>query len=243
MELIMRFMNLMAIGLLCLTTSAFAQDPEGTDGARQIPADDVLVLELDTGTVYVELFADVAPRHVERIKTLAEQGFYDGIVFHRVIPGFMAQGGDPTGTGSGNSDLPNLLAEFSDIPHRRGIASMARSSSPNSANSQFFLMLADAPGGADTWSQLDGSYTVWGRVIDGMDNVDDIAVGEPPAEPTHIVSARLLSTVTPETATYSGPADLAERIEIAERPLEHFDPLFEDDIDIDILTPVLNSPN
>jgi len=243
MEQIMRFMSLLAIGLLFLTTSVYAQDSDGADTARQISADDVLVLELDTGTVYVELFSDVAPRHVEQIKTLAEQGFYDGIVFHRVIPGFMAQGGDPTGTGTGSSDLPDLSAEFSDIPHRRGITSMARSSSPNSANSQFFLMLADAPQGGDAWDQLDGSYTVWGRVIDGMDNVDAIAVGEPPEEPTHIVRARLLSTLTPETATFSGPADLPERIAIAERPVQDFDPLFEDDVQIDILTPVLNNPN
>lgn len=130
-----------------------------------------LYIELSSGgTVKAELYPELAPNHVERIKTLAKQGFYDGIVFHRVIDGFMAQTGDPTGTGTGGSDFPDLEAEFNSLNHDRGVLSMARSMSPNSANSQFFIMLADAP-------HLDGQYTAWGRVVEGMDAVDAIKKG------------------------------------------------------------------
>ena len=129
-----------------------------------------LHLELKTGRVTIELRPDLAPMHVQRIKDLTREGFYDGVVFHRVIPGFMAQTGDPTGTGTGGSKKPNLKAEFSREPHVRGTCSMARSGSPNSANSQFFICLADA-------SWLDGQYTVWGRVIEGMEHVDAIKKG------------------------------------------------------------------
>jgi peptidylprolyl isomerase len=127
-------------------------------------------LELKSGTVRIELLCDVAPNHVNRIKELIREGFYDGLVFHRVISGFMAQTGDPTGTGTGKSRKPNLKAEFSAEPHRRGVCSMARSGDPNSANSQFFICLADSP-----W--LDGQYSVWGRVVGGMEHVDGIKKG------------------------------------------------------------------
>lgn len=205
-----------------------------------IAPEDILVLTLDTGDqVYIEFFRDVAPRHVERISGLAEQGFYDGVIFHRVIPDFMAQGGDPTGTGRGGSDLPNLPAEFSSIPHTRGTASMARASDPNSANSQFFLMLADGPQPGQPWSQLDGSYTIWGRVIEGMDAVDNINVGEPPAEPTAIARARTLATEDPSSEGMIAPSVIPQRAAIAELRSEEFDPLFDTDVRIDILTPVL----
>ena len=146
--------------------------------------EDTLILTLDTGPVTIELRPDLAPGHVERIKELAREGFYDGVVFHRVIPGFMAQGGDPTGTGSGGSEKPDLKAEFSKAPHGRGACSMARTSNPNSANSQFFICFDDA-------SFLDGQYTVWGQVVEGMENVDALPKGEPPRQPGKIISARV----------------------------------------------------
>ena len=131
---------------------------------------DYLVLDLKTGPVKIKLRPDLAPNHVARVKELAGQGFYDGVVFHRVIPGFMAQTGDPTGTGSGGSDLPDLKAEFSSEKHTRGTVSMARTSNPNSANSQFFICFDDAP-----W--LDKQYSVWGKVIEGMEHIDAIKKG------------------------------------------------------------------
>jgi peptidylprolyl isomerase len=134
------------------------------------------------GDVVIKLRPDLAPDHVERIKQLTNEGFYDGVVFHRVIPGFMAQGGDPTGTGMSGSKLPNLKAEFSSEPHTRGTASMARTNDPNSANSQFFICFDDA-------RFLDGQYTVWGQVESGMEHVDALPVGEPPREPGKIVKA------------------------------------------------------
>ncbi len=147
-------------------------------------AENTLVLTLDTGKVTIRLRPDMAPGHVERIKELAGEGFYDGVVFHRVIPGFMAQGGDPTGSGMGGSEKPDLKAEFSKTPHVRGVCSMARSSNPNSANSQFFICFDDA-------TFLDGQYTVWGEVVDGMDAVDALPKGEPPRSPGKIVTARV----------------------------------------------------
>jgi peptidylprolyl isomerase len=144
---------------------------------------DTLTLTLDTGDVVIKLRPDLAPAHVERISELANDGFYDGVVFHRVIDGFMAQGGDPTGTGMSGSSKPDLKAEFSRQKHVRGVCSMARSSSPNSANSQFFICLDDA-------TFLDGQYTVWGEVTSGMDAVDALPKGEPPRTPGKIVSAR-----------------------------------------------------
>ena len=148
-----------------------ASDPENT-----------LVLETTKGRVVIELRPDLAPGHVERIKTLARQGFYDGVPFHRVIEGFMAQTGDPTGTGAGGSDLPDLKAEFNAEPHVRGVCSMARTNAPNSANSQFFICFDDA-------RFLDKQYTVWGKVIEGMENVDKIKRGEPVRDPDRIVKA------------------------------------------------------
>ena len=146
-------------------------------------ADDTLTLTLSTGgDVVIRLRPDLAPGHVERITTLAKDGFYDGVVFHRVIPGFMAQGGDPTGTGYHGSQLPDIKAEFSREPHARGTCSMARSQNPDSANSQFFICFDDA-------GFLDGQYTVWGEVESGMEHVDALPVGEPPANPGKIEKA------------------------------------------------------
>ena len=147
-------------------------------------APEKLTLTLDGGDVVIALRNDLAPQHVARIAELANAGFYDGVVFHRVIAGFMAQGGDPTGTGMhGSKNHPNLPAEFSKEPHKRGVASMARAQSPDSANSQFFICLDDA-------RFLDGQYTVWGEVTDGMDAVDALPKGEPPRTPGKIVSAK-----------------------------------------------------
>jgi peptidyl-prolyl cis-trans isomerase B (cyclophilin B) len=146
--------------------------------------ENTLVLETTKGKVVIELRPDLAPGHVERIKTLARKGFYDGIAFHRVIEGFMAQTGCPNGTGTGGSDLPDLKAEFTAEPHVRGICSMARTSAPNSANSQFFIVFDDA-------RFLDKQYTVWGKVTEGMDNVDKIKRGEPVREPDRIVSMKV----------------------------------------------------
>jgi peptidylprolyl isomerase len=146
--------------------------------------ENTLTLNLDTGAVTIQLLPEKAPGHVARIKELAREGFYDGVVFHRVIDGFMAQGGDPTGTGMGGSKKANLKAEFNDVSHQRGVCSMARSSDPNSANSQFFICLDDA-------SFLDKNYTVWGKVTSGMDAVDALPKGEPPKKPGKIVSAKV----------------------------------------------------
>ena len=154
-----------------------AADPENT-----------LILTLDTGVVTIDLRPDLAPGHVARIKELAREGFYDGVVFHRVIPGFMAQGGDPTGSGMGGSEKPNLKAEFSREPHVRGVCSMARTNNPDSANSQFFICLDDA-------TFLDGQYTVWGVVSEGMEAVDALPKGEPPRNPGKIATARVAADV------------------------------------------------
>jgi peptidylprolyl isomerase len=144
-----------------------------------------LFLQLSTGgTVEIVLRPDLAPHHIERIQTLVRRGFYNGLTFHRVIPDFMAQGGDPKGTGEGGSDLPNLKAEFTAIPFMRGTLGAARAASPDSANSQFFIMFARHP-------ELDDNYTVMGRVVAGMDAVDAITPGEPPAQPATIVKAWL----------------------------------------------------
>jgi peptidylprolyl isomerase len=150
-------------------------------------ADDTLTLTLDTGNggggdVVIKLRPDLAPGHVARITELAGEGFYDGVVFHRVIPGFMAQGGDPTGTGTSGSDKPDLKAEFNAEPHVRGTCSMARTQVPDSANSQFFICFDDA-------RFLDRQYTVWGQVVSGMEHVDALPKGEPPREPGKIVKA------------------------------------------------------
>jgi cyclophilin family peptidyl-prolyl cis-trans isomerase len=151
------------------------EDPENT-----------IVMETTKGPVVIKLRPDLAPNHVARIKDLVSEGFYDGIVFHRVIDGFMAQVGCPHGTGTGGSDKPNLKQEFNDAPHKRGTCSMARAQNPDSANSQFFICFDDAP-------FLDRQYTVWGEVIEGMENIDQIKRGEPVQNPDSIVSMRVAS--------------------------------------------------
>ena len=154
--------------------------------------ENTIYLELKDGRVVIELLPELAPNHVKRIKELSRAGFYDGIVFHRVIEGFMAQTGDPTGTGGGGSDKPDLKAEFSSERHLRGVVSMARSRNPNSANSQFFIVFDDA-------SWLDNQYTVWGRVTSGMEFVDQIKKGHPRSgevdDPDRIVSMKVAADV------------------------------------------------
>jgi len=152
------------------------KDPENT-----------LLLEIDHGQVVIEMRPDIAPNHVARIKELAREGFYDGIVFHRVIDGFMAQGGDPTGTGAGGSGK-KLGAEFSDAPHIRGAASMARSGDPDSGDSQFFICFEES-------SFLDGQYTLWGQVIEGMENIDKLKRGEPVNDPDKIIKMQVAADV------------------------------------------------
>ncbi len=150
--------------------------------------DDTLVLDTTKGRVVIEMRPDLAPGHVAHIKKLAREGFYDGIVFHRVIEGFMAQTGCPKGTGTGGSEYPNLKAEFNSEPHVRGTASMARSQSPDSANSQFFICFDDAP-------FLNRQYTVWGKVVEGMENVDQIKRGEPVRDPDKISSMKVAADI------------------------------------------------
>lgn len=142
-----------------------------------------LILTLETGPVTIETFADKAPKHVAQIKRLAQEGFYDGLTLHRVIDGFMAQMGCPIGNGTGGSGK-NIDAEFNDVSHQRGVVSMARAQNPDSADSQFFICFDDA-------SFLDGQYTAWGKVVEGMENVDAVEFGEPPANPTKIVSFKV----------------------------------------------------
>jgi peptidylprolyl isomerase len=173
----------LAVTVFCLTLTAgqaMAGDPENT-----------LYLDLERGRVVIEMRPDLAPNHVKRIKELARKGFYDGVVFHRVIEGFMAQGGDPTGTGRGGSGQ-NIKAEFSKEPHVRGTLSMARANHPDSADSQFFIVFAPAP-------FLDGKYTVWGKVTKGMDNVDVLKRGAPGSgtvtDPDKIVKMRVAADV------------------------------------------------
>ena len=168
-----------SLGLaVSLAATAFAMPA----GAQSSDPDNMLVITTKNGDIDIQLRPDLAPSHVERIKELAKEGFYDGVVFHRVIPGFMAQGGDPTGTGTSGSKKPNLKAEFSAEPHVRGVCSMARTNDPNSANSQFFICFDDA-------TFLDRQYTVWGVVESGMEHVDALPKGEPPRNPGKIVKA------------------------------------------------------
>lgn len=170
----LKTLTLVLGSLLIMTANAdAAQDPENT-----------LYLDLKDGRVTIQLLPDIAPNHVARIKELTREGFYDGIVFHRVIDGFMAQSGDPTGTGMGGSDKPDLKAEFSDYNFGRGTVGAARSQNPNSANSQFYICFEDC-------SFLNGQYTVWGQVVSGMDAVDKITRGEPPANPDKIIKAQI----------------------------------------------------
>ena len=152
--------------------------------AAELDPDNTVFMDLTYGRVVIKLRPDLAPNHVAQVKTLVKKGFYNGTPFHRVIEGFMAQGGDPTGTGTGGSDLPDLKAEFTKTHFVRGTIGAARSSDPDSANSQFFIMFAPA-------SNLDGDYTVWGKVIDGMANNDKFKRGEPVRDPDRIVSMRV----------------------------------------------------
>ncbi len=193
--------TMLALAGLMLTTGAAAAPAKVDRGLTKLPdapppvviatapltPDNTLLLDLSTGgRVTIQMRPDVAPRHVERVKTLVRQGFYNGTVFHRVIDGFMAQGGDPTGTGQGGSKLPDLKAEFNALPHVRGAVAMARAGSVDSANSQFYIVLQPT-------LKLDGVYTVWGRVTAGMDLVDAIEKGEPPEHPSKIVHASIAS--------------------------------------------------
>ena len=163
-----RLVTSLALALVAFAPIAHAQAPDPQDS---------LVIELKTGRVLVKLRPDLAPKHVERVKALAREGFYDGIKFHRVIDGFMAQTGDPTGTGMGGSKLPNLPAEFTREVYKRGSIGAARTPDPNSANSQFFICFGDGCRG------LTGQYTLWGEVVEGMEHVDLVAKGEPPPQP------------------------------------------------------------
>ncbi len=171
-----------------MMAAAFAAAFAVSAVARAADPENTLYLELESGRVEIALRPDLAPNHVAQIKKLARAKFYDGIVFHRVIEGFMAQTGDPTGTGAGGSDEPDLKAEFSDEPFDRGVLGMARAQSPDSANSQFFIMFA--PG-----HFLNGQYTVFGKVVSGMEHVDAIKRGEPPANPDKIISLRVAADV------------------------------------------------
>ena len=174
----------LVLGLVAIAFAAmFAATPLQSAYAQE--GTPHLMLELKDGTVDIELLPDLAPLHVARVVELTEAGFYNGIVFHRVIPGFMAQTGDPTGTGMGGSGK-KLKAEFNKVPHNRGTVSMARAQSPDSGDSQFFICFDDAP-------FLNQQYTVWGRVIEGMDNVDKIKRGEPVSNPDKINSMRVAS--------------------------------------------------
>ncbi|MEA3051954.1 MAG: hypothetical protein QOG72_857 [Sphingomonadales bacterium] len=210
---------------LFLAGSAVAQALPAPPAPPPLDPENTLLLDLSSGgRVAIQLRPDVAPNHVARIKELARKGFYNGLIFHRVIDGFMAQGGDPRGDGTGGSDLPNLNAEFSGLPHVRGALAAAREGAPedappevvksaeNSANSQFFIMLAPR-------LALDGKYTVFGRVVSGMNFVDAIEKGEPPANPTRILQASVaadhkappapgqaIATLAPVPAPAAGPA-------------------------------------
>jgi len=155
--------------------------------AMELDKENTLYLDLETGRVVIAMRPDKAPKHVERIKQLVREGFYDGLIFHRVIEGFMAQGGDPLGTGTGGSGQ-NIPAEFNDLPHLRGTVSMARAASPDSADSQFFICFNRS-------AFLDGDYTAWGRVVAGMEHVDMINRGEPPANPSKIVRMQVAADV------------------------------------------------
>ncbi|MDM7954979.1 peptidylprolyl isomerase [Blastomonas sp.] len=177
--------------------------------------DNILFLDLSTGgRVSIQLYPEIAPNHVERVKTLARQGFYDGIIFHRVIDGFMAQTGDPTGTGTGGSDLPDVAAEFNKFPHLRGSLSMARAQDPNSANSQFFIVFYPR-------FSLDNSYTNFGRVFSGMQFVDSIPRGEPPTAPARILQASLKTQNKPEPnyAAVAQPAEQAISVDDLNAPI------------------------
>ncbi len=165
-----------------------SEELDATELQISLDKENILYMDLEFGRVEILMRPDIAPNHVARMKELAREKFYDGVIFHRVIPGFMAQGGDPTGTGTGGSDKPDLKAEFNRVPHLRGTLSMARTNDPDTANSQFFICFTRCV-------QLDNKYTVWGRVIKGMEFVDMIEKGEPPRNPSKIVSVRVAADV------------------------------------------------
>jgi peptidylprolyl isomerase len=202
------------LGAALVAAPAFAKDKEPVtptpaalptliDTDQSHDPDNVLLLDLsDGGRVAIRLMPQWAPHHIERIKTLTKEGFYNGVIFHRVIEGFMAQTGDPTGTGQGGSKLPDLEAEFNSMPHLRGTVSMARTNEPNSANSQFFIVFYPR-------FALDRKYTVFGRVIAGMNYVDAIQRGEPPENPTKVVQASLASENKPAPPAPVAPAAAA----------------------------------
>jgi peptidylprolyl isomerase len=182
----MRHSTKLALAFVLIATPACSEQPDVLAANTAVPAAvapagdpaNTLIIETRHGKIAINLRPDLAPQHVERVKTLAKQGFYNGQKFHRVIAGFMAQTGDPTGTGMGGSKLPDLPAEFTQEPYLRGTVGAARTADPNTANSQFFICFTD-----NGCSFLKGKYTVWGRVASGMEAVDKIARGEPPAEP------------------------------------------------------------
>lgn len=191
------FLAIFAIAL----TPAFAQTPAAAPTLAAPNPENMLVLDLSTGgRVTIQMYPDLAPAHVERIKTLTRQGFYNGVIFHRVIDGFMAQTGDPQGTGQGGSELPDLKAEFSKTPHLRGTVSMARTNEPDTANSQFFICFQPR-------FNLDNKYTVFGRVTSGMQFVDAIERGEPPANPSKVIQASIAAdNVAPPAFAAPAPA-------------------------------------
>ena len=210
----------MALALIAAKPAPFVPPLSVVAVPAEIAADpqNRLTLDLSTGGhVVIQLRPDLAPAHVERIRALARRGFYDGITFHRVIPGFMAQTGDPKGTGEGGSELPDLKAEFNAFPHLRGTVAMARASAEDSANSQFFVMLSPKFG-------LDHKYTVFGRVIEGMTAIDGIAPGEPPPQPTRIVRvsvgapAAAATSETPPLMPAPQPVSAAPQVPPAETP-------------------------
>lgn len=211
--MVSRFFTALALGAALTASPVLSKDAKDDAPAaaakpvtyvvnadQSVDRENILYLDLSNGgRVAIRLMPEWAPAHVERIKTLVRQGFYDGIIFHRVIDGFMAQTGDPTGTGQGGSQLPDLVAEFNAVPHLRGTVSMARTNEPNTANSQFFIVFYPR-------FALDHKYTNFGRVIAGMDTVDAITRGEPPANPTKIVQASIAADNKPAPAI-AAPAE------------------------------------
>jgi peptidylprolyl isomerase len=180
-------MKLFAGLLLAVTAFVAPAAAQTTTQTPKLDPANTLVIELKTGRVLIQLRPDLAPKHVERVKTLAKQGFYNGIVFHRVIEGFMAQTGDPTGTGTGGSKLGNLPAEFTNKEQfERGTIGAARTANPDSADSQFFIVFKHAP-------HLNGQYTIWGKVVEGMNHVDQIKRGEPVVNPDKMLKVYLLA--------------------------------------------------
>jgi peptidylprolyl isomerase len=201
----MRLKALIALftGMLAATGIASAQVPAAA-GPPPLDPENTLLLDLSTGgRVTIQLRPDMAPNHVERMKTLVRRGFYNGLTFHRVIEGFMAQGGDPKGDGTGGSDLPDIKAEFNALPHLRGTLSAARAESPDSANSQFFLMFVPR-------LSMDGKYTAYGRVVSGMNFVDALNRGEPPAEPSRILKASIAADGAAPSAAAEAAAPPAQ---------------------------------